>query len=609
MKTKLVSWLLILAPSLLIAQPGRDSLLIIWDDTTLTDSIRVEAYRTYLVDNHLMTNPDTTFLMAQDLISYANEHDYPRAEAIGLNAQGVTYSIKGDYMKALKAFTESREVFQRMGDIEGVSHCTNNIGLIYMYQDSHAEALDHFLQSLEVREEMGDRDAIASSMMNIGAIYFLQGKLDKALEYQEKSLRISEELNLDIGTAGSLHNIGNVYQEQGRYADALDKYFESLRIVEKVGDKAGVVNNLNYIGQVYHLLGKNDKAVTYCDQAFDLAEKIGTLDFQKVACECLYDAYKDLGRSDKAIAMNDKIREIDQTLEPEKVLLELQKVEFEKSMLEDSIRKAEETRLVKEQHEEEVRSKEMARNIGFGVGIIFILMAGGLYSRMRYIRKTRSIIEKERDRSDNLLLNILPREIAQELKENGQARARDYEMVSILFTDFKSFTEHSAKLTASELVDEINECFREFDMIIEKFGIEKIKTIGDAYMAAGGLPVPEDDSVKKTVLAALELQNFVIKRKKEREAENKISFEMRVGVHTGPVVAGIVGVKKFQYDIWGDTVNTASRLESSGKVGRVNISQVTYEAIKDDPEFKFEHRGRIEVKGKGEMDMWFVELA
>jgi len=222
----------------------------------------------------------------------------------------------------------------------------------------------------------------------------------------------------------------------------------------------------------------------------------------------------------------------------------------------------------------------------------------------------------EKQKSDALLRNILPEEIAAELKEKGRAEARNFDVVSILFTDFKGFTEQSTTMTANALVHELNTCFEAFDNIMEKYGIEKIKTIGDAYMAAGGLPVPTADSVKNTVLAALEMQAFIVNRKANFDAQisspsgrpEGASFEMRVGIHTGPVVAGIVGVKKFQYDIWGDTVNTASRMESSGEVGKVNISKATYELLKDDPQFTFENRGKIEAKGKGEVEMLFVNL-
>jgi class 3 adenylate cyclase len=212
-------------------------------------------------------------------------------------------------------------------------------------------------------------------------------------------------------------------------------------------------------------------------------------------------------------------------------------------------------------------------------------------------------LNKEKDASEKLLLNILPAEIAEELKAKGKADARDFDLVSVLFTDFKGFTAASEKLSAQDLVSEINICFEAFDGIMGKYKIEKIKTIGDAYMAAGGLPVPTDDSVKNTVLAALDLQSFISKRKTEMDALGKPAFEMRVGIHTGPVVAGIVGVKKFQYDIWGDTVNTSSRMESSGEVGKVNISQSTYNLLKDDSAFKFKSRGNIEAKGKGEAKM------
>ncbi|HRD53509.1 MAG TPA: adenylate/guanylate cyclase domain-containing protein, partial [Flavobacteriales bacterium] len=222
------------------------------------------------------------------------------------------------------------------------------------------------------------------------------------------------------------------------------------------------------------------------------------------------------------------------------------------------------------------------------------------------VQERTAELRAERDRSDELLLNILPEEVANELKSKGEADARHFDRATILFTDFKGFTQLSEKVTPAELVGELNTCFKAFDGIMEKHRIEKIKTIGDAYMAVGGVPDPQHGSPADAVRAALEMQAFVKQHKAEREASAKPCFEMRVGIHTGPVVAGIVGVKKFQYDIWGDTVNTASRMESSGEVGQVNISEATYDLVKNEPGFNFTPRGKVQAKGKGEMEMYFV---
>ena len=221
------------------------------------------------------------------------------------------------------------------------------------------------------------------------------------------------------------------------------------------------------------------------------------------------------------------------------------------------------------------------------------------------IKMQYQLIENEKQISDNLLLNILPAEVAEELKKKGSAEAKQFDEVTVLFTDFKDFTNLSSKMSAKDLVEEVNTCFMEFDKIMENYGIEKIKTIGDSYMCAGGLPVSNLTHAFDVVNAGLEIREFIHNRGIERKNMGKDAFQIRIGIHTGPVVAGIVGIKKFAYDIWGDTVNTASRMENKGEPGKVNISGNTFAIIKD--KYTCTYRGKIEVKGKGALDMYFVE--
>jgi class 3 adenylate cyclase len=252
----------------------------------------------------------------------------------------------------------------------------------------------------------------------------------------------------------------------------------------------------------------------------------------------------------------------------------------------------------KEIQQRELQRQKLVRN-GFIGGFAVVL----LFATVFFTQRNR--ISKEKKRSEELLLNILPEETAEELKATGAAKAKSFEQVSVLFTDFKNFTQASEKLTPEELVAEINHCYSEFDRIITRYGIEKIKTIGDSYMCAGGLPVTNTTHPVDIVSAGLDMVNFIERNKEERIAKGQPYFELRLGVHTGPVVAGIVGIKKFAYDIWGDTVNTASRMESSGGIGKVNISGSTYELIKD--KFNCTHRGKVEAKNKGMIEMYFVD--
>lgn len=221
------------------------------------------------------------------------------------------------------------------------------------------------------------------------------------------------------------------------------------------------------------------------------------------------------------------------------------------------------------------------------------------------LRAKNEEIEAEKRRSDELLLNILPEDTAQELKENGKVKARKHDRATILFSDFEGFTALSARVSPEELVMELDHCFQAFDEIMAKYHLEKIKTIGDAYMCAAGLTPGTTADPADMVRAAIEIQAFMESYREQHEADGRPVFRARIGIHTGDVVSGVVGMKKFAYDIWGDAVNTAARMESNGEVGKINISRATYDLVKD--QFKCTPRGMVPVKGKGELEMFFVD--
>ncbi|MBV6427514.1 MAG: hypothetical protein KIPDCIKN_02034 [Haliscomenobacter sp.] len=221
------------------------------------------------------------------------------------------------------------------------------------------------------------------------------------------------------------------------------------------------------------------------------------------------------------------------------------------------------------------------------------------------LSSTLVVIEQERQKSDQLLLNILPEETAAELKEKGQAKPKHYDRVSVLFTDFRDFTRLVEQMTPQQVIEELSYCFTAFDDICDRHRLEKIKTIGDSYMAAGGLPRPNDTNPADAVSAALEILEWTENWKAEKLTRGEEPWEIRIGIHTGPVVAGVVGKNKFAYDIWGDTVNHASRMESGGQPGHVNISEATYQLVRH--EFHCVYRGEITVKNLGDLKMYWVE--
>ena len=242
------------------------------------------------------------------------------------------------------------------------------------------------------------------------------------------------------------------------------------------------------------------------------------------------------------------------------------------------------------------------------IGYLLALQLSSAISNANSFEKLtllKSRVEIEKQKSENLLLNILPAEIAEELKLTGRVKPVYHPSATILFTDFEGFSRISGLMSPEDLVEELDYCFSAFDQVIEKYHLEKLKTIGDSYMCGGGIPMPTSTHAFDVVLAALEIQRFMDTRKQKKFELNLPYWNTRIGIHSGSLLSGVIGKKKFVYDVWGDTVNLASRMESSGVAGRINISQSTFELVKDS--FEVEYRGKIVAKNMGEVDMYLIK--
>jgi class 3 adenylate cyclase len=363
--------------------------------------------------------------------------------------------------------------------------------------------------------------------------------------------------------------MSDIYLEKGDYEGAVAYAENSLRLAQKYSLKDQIADAYLKLSQLHEYKG-NFKS------SFDNYKN--------------YITYRD---SVKNVSVSREISKIRELIEAEKEIIEAEREKKEAELERDLA----------------MQKERNQRNVAIGIGVALFLiglLTFGLYRRTLFISKTKKIIEAERNRSEELLLNILPEQTAIELKKSGTVEAKKYDSVSVLFSDFKGYTNYAEDLSPELLVKSLSFYFSEFDNIIEKNGLEKIKTIGDAYMCAGGLPFPDKDHAKKITLAAQEMMDFVTLAKND-VAKDYANFDIRIGISSGPVVAGVVGSKKYSYDIWGDTVNVASRMESMSEVGRINISEKTYMLIKSD--FECEYRGEFDIKNRGKLKMYFVNSA
>ena len=555
------------------------------------------------------------------------------------NNLGRQYAALGDYVKALKYFRDAEALCSYIPcDYPEVLYA--NLGIALHNTGDTKGGIEHLLKARGIVADHRDIAALANLEHLIAGVYFSDNDLYNALIHNDLSIQYARESKQATVLANAYRTEADLYHGLYDFEKAFDYYRQYLNVLDSARlEEQGRQQRLNQQrtllanaeGQIKYLIARQNFKSLELQQVRYEQERL-KLTNEKLALEIRQS-------EDKALLL-EKQKEVDQVQlraralqvlrARQEVRLSAQQLDAEKrerligslrqqetidraQRFADSTQRAQEVEIL----DLKIRQQGAFQKFAYGAGglmlVILLLVGGGflyvqranrrLNEQNHQIQAQNKEIEAERGKSDQLLLNILPEEIAQELKSKGYAKPRLYESATVLFTDFVNFTQLSSTLLPEALIDELNECFQAFDLICDKFGLEKIKTIGDAFMCVGGLPIPNTTHVQDTVRAALEMNNWIQVR--NRDNPKAIFREMRIGIHTGPVVAGVIGKNKFAFDIWGDAVNLAARLEEFGAPGKVNISSTTAAALGE--EFRLHYRGEKEVHNKGLVAMYFVE--
>ncbi len=588
----------------------------IFSNITLDASTSLEIIEFY-IDSLLISARNYRYLgnttKAIDLVTDAKKISEIHKHSINIaksnNILGLLYNSLSEKDTAMEYFNQAIQTYIEVGNSIGIASVSNNIGIVYDSISDYENALKYYSQSLEISEQIQDLQIIAASTMNIGIIYKLLGKDTTALEYYQKALNTFEKVGNKDGIANVSGNIGNIYSQSTEKELSLEWFLKALKIYEENSNQLGIAISCTNIGIYYKTFQQNDSALEYYKRALFIHEDIQNKKGIATALlnigivyltdnSELFDISNAEDHLKKALSIALEIS----NKETLKVIYEhysdlysiLQKHQLALEFYKKSIE------IEKEIHSEEATNKAQQ------------------FDQRRKLEddeKARQLKLARFQEQEKILHNILPSKIADRILSQETFIADHFESVSVMFMDLVGFTSLASIAPPKQLVYLLDAIFQKADEVLEQFGLEKIKTIGDGYLAVANVTTPLEDHQKATALAALQLletmKDFVINIPEDLGETNWIEdmkdIEIRIGIHSGEVVAGIIGKNKYTYDLWGDAVNIASRMESNSEPGRIHVSEEFAKSITSHPEFSIIPRGEISIKGKGIMKTYWLE--
>ncbi|MBI5219284.1 MAG: tetratricopeptide repeat protein [Bacteroidia bacterium] len=557
-----------------------------------------------------------------------------KAVSVLYNNIGDIYATILNYEKAIENYQKALQTKEETGDKTGNEKILNKIGAMFYQEKNYSKAIDFFEKSYEIDERNGDKKNAASSLNNIGVAHYESGNYEKAVEYYEKALKMLEEIGSKKEISMSLNNLGNVNFDWKKFTKALDFYQKSLKYKEELHYEQGIVISLYNIANVYFETADYNNAIEFYARGKELSEKIKLTPYAYLNNKALAKVYCKINNFKKAYESLLAAKTMNEVLFDENTQKQISEIHYkydeesrEKEKKIENLEKqlAEQNLWVRFLNEKKVRDDDLynkqrqiqklklakERIISYSLFAGFLLLgiiALIFFNRYKIKKKANANLEKanneillEKQKSDQLLLNILPVKVATDLKEKGKSDPELYKNVSVVFADIVEFTKKSSVHEPHVIINELNEFFTALDDIVDLHHCERIKTIGDAYLAVCGMHIPVENHAGNIARVAL----GILKYAGERNNAAAIKWIIRIGIHTGEVVGGVVGTKKYIYDVFGDTINTASRLETCCEPMKINASEEIYEKLKDT--FHFTFRGLIEAKGKGAINMYYLE--
>lgn len=591
----------------------------------------------------LNQKPKESFNIAAQVKTSAEKEKLAKLQAKAIAIMGVANYKIDEYTKAKALITQAELLSRQNYDTSVIAFSKYWLGNIELNQGQYSKALELYQNVLLLAQKAGDKENMARALDGKATIYEALGEDEKALELYNRSLTIAKEIGFKEWYGNVTFELANQLYKKGKHEEAISKYREAIQLSEEAGNLNNKANCLQQLATIYY--GRNDfkQAMTHVQQAMDIFQETGSMssfsharllmcfvfiaekqfdiaidlaklslqegnengeiELEKNSAEALYYAYLYKGDKAKALQYHELFHELSEKNHTQDVTKKATQIELQSNFeKERKLAKAVQDKKDAERTAEFEKQKLIKKASFVGIGLLAIIAALAIFAFSQKRSDTRLIAEEKR-KSDELLLHILPADVIGELKDI-RSETKSFDLATVMFGNIRITSGTNEKLSPEIITQETEFYFNQFNKIAARYKLEKVDTTGDTYLCLSALPQSDSDNAFDVIAAALEMVQFAKQSQTDRGKATNTLFEIKLGIHTGPLIAGIVGLRKFSYDIWGDTVNIAARMEQYSEAGKINISAATYELVKG--RISCTHRGKTDTRNKGQLDMYFL---